>query len=43
MGIFSIWIFIESYVVLEVFVGGEVGVESDIFEVGMMVYEMLSG
>ena len=35
--------FTEGYVAPEVLAGGEVGVESDIFEVGMMVYEMLSG
>ena len=35
--------FTEGYVAPEVIAGGEVGVESDIFEVGMMVYEMLSG
>ena len=35
--------FTESYAAPEVIAGGEVGVESDIFEVGMMVYEMLTG
>jgi formylglycine-generating enzyme required for sulfatase activity len=35
--------FTEGYAAPEVLAGGEVGAESDIFEVGMMVYEMLSG
>ncbi|MGK7921596.1 MAG: serine/threonine protein kinase, partial [Trichodesmium sp.] len=35
--------FTEAYAAPEVIGGGEVGVESDIFEVGMMVYEMLTG
>ena len=43
MGTSSTRTFTESYAAPEVLAGGEVGVESDIFEVGMMVYEMLSG
>ena len=43
MGTSSTESFAESYAAPEVLARGEVGVESDIFEVGMMVYEMLSG
>ena len=43
MGTSSTRTFTESYAAPEVLAGGEVGVESDIFEVGMMVYEMLTG
>jgi formylglycine-generating enzyme required for sulfatase activity/predicted Ser/Thr protein kinase len=35
--------FTQEYAAPEVIGGGEVGVESDIFELGMMVYEMLVG
>jgi serine/threonine protein kinase len=35
--------FAESYAAPEVITGGEVGPESDIFELGMMLYEMLTG
>ncbi|WP_365671737.1 bifunctional serine/threonine-protein kinase/formylglycine-generating enzyme family protein [Okeania sp. SIO3I5] len=43
MGSSSTRTFTENYAAPEVIAGGEVGVESDIFEVGMMVYEMLTG
>ena len=43
IGISSTRTFTENYAPPEVISGGEVGVESDIFELGMMVYEMLTG
>ncbi|MGK7943429.1 MAG: protein kinase, partial [Microcystaceae cyanobacterium] len=33
----------ESYAAPEIIIGGELGVESDIFELGMMLYELLTG
>ncbi|MBR8829831.1 MAG: Serine/threonine-protein kinase PknD [Chroococcopsis gigantea SAG 12.99] len=35
--------FTESYAAPELMSGGEVGIESDVFEVGMILYEMLMG
>lgn len=35
--------FTESYAAPEVMIGGEVGRESDVFELGMILYEMLTG
>ncbi len=35
--------FTEAYAAPEIIVGGEVGRESDIFELGMLLYEMLTG
>ncbi|MGK7933315.1 MAG: protein kinase [Microcystaceae cyanobacterium] len=33
----------ESYAAPEIIIGGELGVESDIFELGMMLYEFITG
>ena len=43
IGTSSTQTFTENYAAPEVIFGGELGVESDIFELGMMVYEMLTG